>query len=190
MVQLVNRAPLSLAGLVKTKVTDENGPIAVGDYLVSASLPGYAMRYDETSGQSAGLVGMALEPLAEGEGKITVIINKGLVNGGSSTATLTIGEESDGTITNSISLNIQNKSLLNVKAINGEDNAWYIDETGLLVAKEIKADTVQAKKFVVKKKTDAKQTSVGEATILNNSTLVVVENELVTSTSKIFITFR
>ncbi|MFA5128334.1 MAG: hypothetical protein WC457_05100, partial [Patescibacteria group bacterium] len=40
------RAPLALAGLVKVKVTDENGPIAVGDYLVSASKPGYAMKYN------------------------------------------------------------------------------------------------------------------------------------------------
>ncbi|OGH71422.1 MAG: hypothetical protein A3I93_03495 [Candidatus Magasanikbacteria bacterium RIFCSPLOWO2_02_FULL_43_22] len=184
------RVPLALAGLVKTKVTDENGPIVVGDYLVSASKPGYAMRYDSESNKSAGLVGMALEPLAEGEGKITIMINKGLVNGGGSSATLTVNEESDGTLTNSISLDIQNKSLLSVRAINNEDNLWYIDETGLLVAKNIKADSVQAKKFVVKKNNDNKQTSVGEATILNNSTLVKVENELVTSKVKIFITFR
>ncbi|MBI4992667.1 MAG: hypothetical protein HZC26_00825, partial [Candidatus Magasanikbacteria bacterium] len=184
------RVPLGLAGLVRVNASDENGPIAVGDYLVSASKPGYAMKYDSSSGKSAGLVGMALEPLTAGESRIAIMVNKGLVNGGGGSTTLTINEESDGTLTNSLSLNIQNKSLLNVKAINGEDSLWYIDETGLLVAKDIKADSVQAKKFIVKKKSDAKQTSVGEATILNNSTLILVENELVTSTSKIFITFR
>ncbi|HBV57842.1 MAG TPA: hypothetical protein DEB73_01045 [Candidatus Magasanikbacteria bacterium] len=101
---------------------------------------------------------------------------------------LTVSENNDGTLSGNLS--VDSKTLSGILAVNTSDNLWYIDETGLLVAKDIKADSVQAKKFVVKKKTDAKQTSVGEATILNNSTLILVENELVTSTSKIFITFR
>ncbi|MBI5222223.1 MAG: hypothetical protein HY980_01875 [Candidatus Magasanikbacteria bacterium] len=184
------RAALSLAGLVNTKVTDENGPIIVGDYLVSASKPGYAMKYNPDDGQTAGLVGMALEPLTSGNGKITIMINKGLVNSSGNTTELSVSENSDGTLAASSNLNMKGKSILNIAGLNKMGDLWYIDETGLLVAKEIKADSVQAKKFVVKKKTDAKQTSVGEATILNNSTRVIVENELVTSTSKIFITFR
>ncbi|MBI4427480.1 MAG: hypothetical protein HY569_03300 [Candidatus Magasanikbacteria bacterium] len=101
---------------------------------------------------------------------------------------LTINENNDGTL--SINSSLTSKTISGILAINTPDNPWYIDETGLMVAKDIKADSVQAKKFVVKKKSDAKQTSVGEATILNNSTLILVQNELVTSTSKIFITFR
>lgn len=83
-----NRAPLGLAGIVRTKVTTENGPIAVGDYLVSASEPGLAMRYDTTSGKNASIIGMALEPLAtDGSdqpttGRITVLMSKGLALSG------------------------------------------------------------------------------------------------------------
>ncbi|MEK7189661.1 MAG: hypothetical protein AAB666_01635, partial [Patescibacteria group bacterium] len=184
------RAPLALAGLVKTKVTDENGPIAVGDYLVSASLPGYAMKYDESSGKSAGLVGMALEPLTEGEGKITIMVNKGLVAGGGGTVSLTVNENGDGTLSGGENWDFGGKSILNVKLISGANGLWYIDEKGFLMAKEIKADKMQAKKFVVEKESDLKKASVGEATISNNNSSVSVENELITPKVKIFITFR
>ena len=183
------RAPLALAGLVKTKVTDENGPIAIGDYLVSASKPGYAMKYDETTGKSAGLVGMALEPLTEGEGKITIMVNKGLVAGGGSTS-LSVGENGDGTLSGGENWDLGGKNILNVKSIIGANGLWYIDEKGLLMAKEIKADKVQAKKFVVEKEANLKKASISEATISNNNSSVVVENELITPKVKIFITFR
>ncbi|MBI5022788.1 MAG: hypothetical protein HZC05_01310 [Candidatus Magasanikbacteria bacterium] len=172
------RAPLALAGLVKTKVTDENGPIAVGDYLVSASKPGYAMKYDSSSGKSAGLVGMALEPLANGDGKITIMVN------------MTVGENGDGTLSGGEDWDVGGKNILNVKSISGANGLWYIDEKGFLMAKEIKADKVQAKKFVVEKETNLKKASVGEATISQNNSSITVENELITSKVKIFITFR
>ncbi|MBI3010977.1 MAG: hypothetical protein HYY58_00590 [Candidatus Omnitrophica bacterium] len=69
--------PLALAGQVTCKVTAENGPIKRGDLLVSASTPGYAMRGEAKQIKPGMLVGKALEPLAEGEGTILVLITGG-----------------------------------------------------------------------------------------------------------------
>lgn len=69
--------PLALAGQVPCKVTAENGPIKRGDLLVTSSKPGHAMRADSESIKPGTLIGKALEPLAEGEGTILVLITGG-----------------------------------------------------------------------------------------------------------------
>ncbi len=68
--------PLALTGRVPVKVTLENGPIAPGDYLTSASKPGYAMK----ATRSGRVIGMALEAFGPeqaeaGEEKVLVFIN-------------------------------------------------------------------------------------------------------------------
>ncbi len=82
-----NRGALALSGLVNTKVTDENGPISTGDYVVTASRAGYAMRYDLESGKTASIIGMALEPLATSSARITILIIRGLALPGSPSST-------------------------------------------------------------------------------------------------------
>ncbi len=72
--QLRGRPLLALMGRVKVKATVENGPIQVGDLLVSSSKPGYAMRCSEPSLCVIGVIGKALEPLREGEGLIEVLV--------------------------------------------------------------------------------------------------------------------
>jgi hypothetical protein len=42
--QLKEEVPLAIVGIVPCKVTAQNGPIEIGDLLVSSSLPGYAMK--------------------------------------------------------------------------------------------------------------------------------------------------
>jgi hypothetical protein len=64
-----NRPVLAIAGRVPTSASAENGPIAVGDLLVSSSTPGVAMRGDPSISIGA-VVGKAMEPLDEGEGTI------------------------------------------------------------------------------------------------------------------------
>ena len=68
---------LALAGRVPVKATTENGPIKVGDLLVSSSKPGYAMKGDkETIARIQGVVlGKAMESLSEGEGEILVLVS-------------------------------------------------------------------------------------------------------------------
>lgn len=124
-----NRAPLAIAGLVNVKVTSENGKISVGDYLVTASKAGYAMRYDPESGKSAGLVGMALEPLNDTEGSIKILVNKGLVAG------LTASQNSNGQLVVGSNTDFSGGSLLNVNSIKGKNNKWQIDENGYLIVK-------------------------------------------------------
>ena len=63
-----NPKPVSLVGRVPVKVNLENGPITVGDYLTSSSVPGVAMRAI-TSGM---VVGQALNSF-DGTGGATVI---------------------------------------------------------------------------------------------------------------------
>jgi len=75
------KVALALSGRVPVKVTEENGPIKVGDRLtVSTTTPGYAMKMTE-SGQS---IGIALENFDGGSkcgayrcGKVVVLVNVG-----------------------------------------------------------------------------------------------------------------
>ena len=73
----IDGIPLALAGRVKTKATTENGPINVGDLLVSSSKPGYAMRANEDiiKDKPGVVLGKAMESLEQGEGKIMVLIS-------------------------------------------------------------------------------------------------------------------
>ena len=50
--------PIALAGRVPVNVTLEGGAIAIGDYLVSSSTPGKAMRAQDPS--AMGIIGVAL----------------------------------------------------------------------------------------------------------------------------------
>lgn len=68
------RLPLALAGRVSCNATTENGPINSGDLLVTSSKPGYAMRADPDKLRPGMILGKALEPLEEGEGKIVVLV--------------------------------------------------------------------------------------------------------------------
>lgn len=70
-----NEVPLALVGRVPCKVSTENGPISVGDLLVTSSTPGYAMRADDDA-KPGTIVGKALQPLSAsiGIGKIEVLV--------------------------------------------------------------------------------------------------------------------
>ena len=61
---------MALAGRVPVKVAAENGPIQIGDLLVSASTPGYAMRCSNDTLCLGAVVGKALESLQDKEGVV------------------------------------------------------------------------------------------------------------------------
>ena len=71
---LKDEVPLAVVGIVPCKVSAANGPIGVGDLLVSSSLPGYAMKGTARSRMLGAVVGKALEPLAKGRGVIQVLV--------------------------------------------------------------------------------------------------------------------
>lgn len=70
----VDEVPLAVVGIVPCKVTAENGPIAVGDLLVTSSLRGYAMKGTDRARMLGAVVGKALEPLPKGTGLIQVLV--------------------------------------------------------------------------------------------------------------------
>jgi hypothetical protein len=72
--QLKEEVPLAIVGIVPCKVTAQNGPIEVGDMLVSSSLAGYAMKGTNRNRMLGAVVGKAREPLAKGKGVIQVLV--------------------------------------------------------------------------------------------------------------------
>jgi hypothetical protein len=66
--------PMAMMGIVPTKVSTENGPIARGDLLVSSSTPGYAMKGTDHDRLTGAVIGKALAPLKSGSGVIEVLL--------------------------------------------------------------------------------------------------------------------
>jgi len=66
---------LALVGQVPCNVSDENGPINIGDLLTTSSTPGYAMKVVDKVKAMGAIVGKALEPLNSGKGKIKVLLS-------------------------------------------------------------------------------------------------------------------
>jgi len=73
-VRVSQEVPLAVVGVVPCKVTAENGPIAVGDLLVTSRTPGHAMKGSNRSRMLGAVVGKALEPLTSGKGVIQVLV--------------------------------------------------------------------------------------------------------------------
>lgn len=72
--RLAAEIPVAIVGIVPCKVTNENGPIARGDLLVTSSMPGYAMRGSDRTLLPGAVVGKALQPFSGTEGKIEVLV--------------------------------------------------------------------------------------------------------------------
>jgi fibronectin-binding autotransporter adhesin len=125
-----NPMPIALNGRVLVKVTEENGPIQVGDALtLSQTLPGYAMKQTE-SGDS---IGVAMENSSAGTDKIMVFLRLGY-------KPISVSATEDGNqIVYNQPLDLNNNSLLNVKSITSANGKWSIDENGNLVVETIKA---------------------------------------------------
>ncbi|MBT9332958.1 hypothetical protein [Paracidobacterium acidisoli] len=64
--------PMAMVGIVPAKVSAENGPIRPGDLLVTAALPGYAMKGTDRSRMLGAVIGKALGRLDKGTGVIEV----------------------------------------------------------------------------------------------------------------------
>ena len=65
---------MAIMGVVPTKVSAENGPIQVGDFLTTSGTPGHAMRCDDRVKCFGAILGKAMEPLAEGTGIVKVLV--------------------------------------------------------------------------------------------------------------------
>jgi len=68
----IDEVPLAVVGIVPCKVSAENGPIAVGDLLVTSNTPGHAMRAADP--KVGTVVGKALEGHSGGTGVIEIMV--------------------------------------------------------------------------------------------------------------------
>lgn len=66
--------PMAMVGRVPTKVSAENGPIKVGELLVSSSTQGYAMKGTDRGRMLGAVIGKALGNLEAGTGVIQVLV--------------------------------------------------------------------------------------------------------------------
>jgi len=155
-----NTAVMTMIGRVPVKVTDENGPIERGDLLVTASKPGYAMRYDkwqDTGLNLVGIVGIALEPLPVNSGKVMALVKTGWVQNrtqtiaeiqqdlitiaqsegiiiGTSVQNLSIGEDENGQLQHvGENIDLNGYYIINVAGLFGENGSWEIDDQGRFV---------------------------------------------------------
>jgi hypothetical protein len=65
--------PVAIVGIVRCKVTAENGPIQRGDLLVTSSTPGHAMSAGSNAPQGS-VLGKALQALPAGAGEILILV--------------------------------------------------------------------------------------------------------------------
>ena len=124
---LANPKPVALAGRVPVNVTNENGPIQVGDYITSSSTPGHGMKATE----AGPVIGMALENLDEATGQVLIkVANTWWLPSSSGQSTLTSLVGTTDTITDLkagtatfTELNATRGSLINLSANTGAFNS-------------------------------------------------------------------
>jgi hypothetical protein len=71
---VASRRPIALMGKVFCKVDATLAPVRVGDLLVSASVPGHAMRATDTVAAFGAVIGKALRPLEHGRGLVPILV--------------------------------------------------------------------------------------------------------------------
>lgn len=67
--------PVAVLGIVPTRVSVENGPIEVGDLLVTSSTSGYAMKGTKPDLMLGATIGKTLEPMTENTDVIQVLVS-------------------------------------------------------------------------------------------------------------------
>jgi hypothetical protein len=142
-------AAMAMIGRVPLHVSLENGPIHRGDILVSASIPGFAMKYDSANAPQnvmIGVVGEALDEFTSGSsstGTIMALIRTGYINTNrnvtqtnTSLQTLSVSENSSGAITFPANqdINFSGNALINIARLQSENNLWEITKDGELIS--------------------------------------------------------
>ena len=179
-----NYKAITLVGRVPVKVSTENGPISVGDYLTSSTTPGVAMK----ATKPGTVIGKALEAFPNTSsisdnssivtGSILVFVNLTWYGGEiNSNGTL-------GTIVETSSPLFPTSELM-ASVFQGLKDVGVEIYNGIL-----KVAQIVVKTLVVEKNSDQTQSSIGEGVIKAEETSVMIESNQVILTSKIFVTFR
>ncbi|MFT6267821.1 MAG: hypothetical protein ACJAVV_000620 [Alphaproteobacteria bacterium] len=69
-----NRSPIALVGKVYVSVTDQNGPIQIGDLLTTSDVSGHAMKASDAIKSFGAVIGKALSNHDHGKGSIPMVI--------------------------------------------------------------------------------------------------------------------
>ena len=170
------KVPVALAGRVPTKVTVENGPIAVGDALtVSPTRPGFATKATASTRKN---IGYALEATLVDASIIVYVKTENAVP-------TNLATESTSQQTQNFQIyqdvDFRGFSITNIKAIRGQN--WSIDENGALVVK-----SVSSNEYIVQ--VNEEKATIDTAYFPANSDMVVITNASVHENSRIFLTFR
>jgi hypothetical protein len=156
--------PVALTGRVLVKVSAENGPIKIGDYLTASSLPGVAMK-----ATAAGkTIGMALENFdSPGVGQVMMFVNVDWYGGEEGVSIV-------GTITGWFS------SILD-----------QFKELGIVIQQNfMRVKRLVTAALVIEKSPIPEESTIGEGIILSGTSETIIYNNNVKPTSKIFVTFR
>jgi hypothetical protein len=68
------RLPVALTGKVYCKVDAQYAPIAVGDLLTTSPSPGHAMKASDPRKAFGAVLGKALRPLEQGQGRVPILV--------------------------------------------------------------------------------------------------------------------
>ncbi|MBI2551353.1 hypothetical protein HYV73_03345 [Candidatus Uhrbacteria bacterium] len=177
--------PVALMGRVPTRVSNENGDIAIGDPLTASSTPGVAMKATE----SGMIVGYALEPYTSGaaDDLIVVFVQTSLFTGESESipGTETITGTTSG-VSGLSQLDLygsfyaHGNEILDVGRINGLAGVWAIDEEGNFVTKGLVKNVIESYQgedveTVATVSMEPFATLVGEGLLENGSATIVFE---------------
>jgi hypothetical protein len=174
---------VALTGRVPTKVTDANGPILPNDPITASSIPGVGMK----STEAGAVVGYALEAWSgPGEGVIEIFINPTYSLGAPSIAGIETGPEL--TVGGPEIEDFHGAVLGGVAAILSPSGLWKVTEDGYLIAQRVEAKTVMAEEFKAVRSDDGETT--GEGVIQGGRESAVIHNASITTTSRIFVSFR
>ncbi|MEK7649348.1 MAG: hypothetical protein AAB367_00065 [Patescibacteria group bacterium] len=162
-------ANVGLLGHIITKVSTENGPIAVGDRITSSSIPGVGMKATE----EGPYVGVALRAFDGSTGTSTTFTYINEENGVSETREVNVDkilvfvqlgwnhldtqfasasstepwviDFDTGRIKAAYAIDMGGASIENIKAISSVSGNWSIDEDGNMIVKTIEADDIKTK---------------------------------------------
>jgi len=123
---------------------------------------------------------------AAADGTVLIFVNPSWWNGpmpvGGSMAGGSLNVEQDSI------LDFKNSVLTNVAAIISTSGAWSITSDGILTAKKVEAEEVEAQALTVKQ-TDG-HAAIGEGVIPDGYTAIVVHNPAMTPKAEVFVSFR
>lgn len=189
-----NQYPIALAGRVPVKVSNENGPIAVGDRVTLSSTAGVGMR----ANKAGGILGVAMQASnGSANDAIVVFIKPQYWNGDlNDQPSVTAQTPSPIVQTNNV-LVVNNNVLSNIARLDGIE--WSVNEDGVFTTKgsyDIKTLGHQNKDVVTHAISGLEQyiTIVGTSNIENGSVIVEFEkidpefNDVIEAGTPIYVT--